>query len=250
MKILIVDDEPLARSRLQDLIEDIGNHQVVGEADNGQHAIEQVQQCQPEIVLLDIHMPEISGLDVARYLSQLEHVPAIIFTTAYSEHALEAFDASAIDYLLKPIRRARLEQALEKARPLLRSQIDTVINANREARRHISAYQRGSIKLIPIEDIYYFHSDSKYVIVHHKEGEVLIDDSLKSLEQEFGDQFTRIHRNSLVANSRIKSLEKISDNHFQLRLRDCDPLLEISRRQLPTVRKLIAELAEGSPTTN
>jgi len=243
MKILIVDDEPLARSRLQDLLDDIGGHQVVGEAGNGQQALEQIQALQPEVVLLDIHMPEMSGLEVAMHLSQLEHAPAIIFTTAYSEHALEAFEASAIDYLLKPIRRARLEQALEKARPLLRNQLDMVATASHEARRHISAYQRGSIKLIPIEDIYYFHSDSKYVAVRHTQGEVLIDESLKTLEQEFGDRFTRIHRNSLVANTYIQALEKLSDNHYQLRLRGCDTLLEVSRRQLPTVRKLISELS-------
>ena len=243
MKILIVDDEPLARSRLQDLLGDIGNHQVVGEASNGRAAIEQAQQLAPDIVLLDINMPEMSGLEAAIHLSQMKHAPAVIFTTAYSEHALEAFDANAIDYLLKPIRRSRLEQALNKVQPLQRSQLDKTAADQQTSRSHISAHQRGSIKLIPIEDIYYFHSDSKYVAVHHKEGEVLIDDSLKSLEQEFSVHFTRIHRNSLVANSSIEALEKVSDNHFQLRLRGCDKLLEVSRRQLPVVRKLISELS-------
>lgn len=242
MKILIVDDEPLARSRLQDLLDDIGKHQVIGEANNGRAAIEQAQQQAPDVVLLDINMPEMSGLEAAIHLSQLEHAPAVIFTTAYSEHALEAFDANAIDYLLKPIRRTRLEQALNKAQPLLRSQLDKAATASHESRQHISAHLRGSIKLIPIEDIYYFHSDSKYVAVHHQNGEVLIDDPLKSLEQEFGDRFTRIHRNSLVANSCIEALEKVSDNHFQLRLRGCDTLLEVSRRQLPVVRKLISNM--------
>lgn len=244
MKILIVDDEPLARSRLQDLLGDIGNHQVVGEASNGRTAIEQAQQLHPDIVLLDINMPEMSGLEAAIHLSQLDHA-AVIFTTAYSEHALEAFDANAIDYLLKPIRRSRLEQALNKVQPLQRSQLDKTAADQHTSRSHISAHQRGSIKLIPVETIYYFHSDSKYAAVHHQEGEVLIDDSLKSLEQEFSDRFTRIHRNSLVANRYIEALEKTSDNHFQLRLRGCDALLEISRRQLPVVRKLISELSKG-----
>jgi len=243
MKILIVDDEPLARSRLQDLLGDIGTHQVIGEANNGREAIKQAQQLGPDMVLLDINMPEMSGLEAAIHLSQLEHAPAVIFTTAYSEHALEAFDANAIDYLLKPIRRTRLEQALNKAQPLLRSQLDKAAKDQHTNRSHISAHQRGGIKLIAIEDIYYFHSDSKYVVVHHKNGEVLIDDPLKSLEQEFSDRFTRIHRNSLVANNCIEALEKVSDNHFQLRLRGCNALLEVSRRQLPTVRKLINELS-------
>ena len=243
MNILIVDDEPLARSRLQDLLGDIGNHQVVGEASNGRTAIDQAQQLRPDIVLLDINMPEMSGLEAAIHLSQLDHAPAVIFTTAYSEHALEAFDANAIDYLLKPIRRSRLEQALNKVQPLQRSQLDKTAADQHSSRSHISAHQRGSIKLIPVESIYYFHSDSKYIAVHHQEGEVLIDESLKNLEQEFGDRFTRIHRNSLVANNRIEALEKVGDNHFQLRLRDCNTLLEISRRQLPAVRKLINELS-------
>ena len=243
MKILIVDDEPLARSRLQDLLGDIGKHQIVGEASNGRTAIEQAQQLGPDIVLLDINMPEMSGLEAAIHLSRLKHAPAVIFTTAYSEHALEAFDANAIDYLLKPIRLTRLEQALEKAQPLLRSQLDGAAANQNLSRDHISAHQRGGIKLIPIEDIYYFHSDNKYVVVHHKAGEVLIDDPLKSLEQEFGDRFTRIHRNSLAANNCIEALEKVSDNHFQLRLRGCDALLEVSRRQLPTVRKLISKIS-------
>lgn len=243
MKILIVDDEPLARSRLQDLLGDIGNFQVVGEASNGRAAIEQAQQLCPDVVLLDINMPEMSGLEAATHLSQLEHAPAVIFTTAYSEHALQAFDANAIDYLLKPIRRTRLEQALNKVQPVPREQLEKIAAEQQASRSHVSAHQRGSIKLIPIEDIYYFHSDSKYVAVHHKDGEVLIDDSLKNLEQEFSDSFTRIHRNSLVANSCIEALEKLSDNHFQLRLRGCDALLEVSRRQLPTVRKLISKLS-------
>ncbi len=244
MKILIVDDEPLARSRLQDLLGDIGNHQVVGEANNGRTAIEQALQLAPDIVLLDINMPEMSGLEAAIHLSQLEHAPAVIFTTAYSEHALEAFDANAIDYLLKPIRRTRLEQALSKVQPLQRSQLDKTATDQHLSRNHIGAHLRGGIKLIPIEDIYYFHSDSKYVIVHHKDGEVLIDEPLKSLEQEFCDRFTRIHRNSLIANNCIEALEKVSDSHFQLRLRSCNALLEVSRRQLPAVRKLISNMTE------
>ncbi len=244
MKILIVDDEPLARSRLQDLLEDIGGHDLMGEAGNGRDAIEKAQQLKPDVVLLDINMPEMSGLEAAIHLSQLEHPPSVIFTTAYSEHALEAFDANAIDYLLKPIRRARLEQALGKAQPLQRSQLDAAASESSETRRHISAHYRGGIKLVPIEEIIYFQSDNKYVAAHHLNGEVLIDDSLKSLEQEFADRFTRIHRNSLVANAFIESLEKIGDNQYQLRLRGCNTPLEVSRRQLPTVRRLINVLVK------
>jgi two-component system response regulator AlgR len=244
MKILIVDDEPLARSRLRDLLDDIGGHQVAGEAANGREAIELVQQLHPDVVLLDIHMPEMSGLEVAIHLNRMDKAPPVIFTTAYSEHALAAFDANAVDYLLKPIRAARLEQALAKAQPLQQQQLAALGRESGQARSHISANYRGGIKLIPVEEIIYFHSDSKYVAVHTADGEVLIDESLKNLEQEFTDRFTRIHRNSLVANASIEALEKIGENHFHLRLRGCDTPLEISRRQLPTVRKLISDLAE------
>ncbi len=236
MKILIVDDEPLARSRLQDLLDDIGGHEVIGEASNGEQALKQTQELQPDVVLLDIHMPEMSGLEVASQLSRNTQAPAVIFTTAYSEHALKAFDNNAIDYLLKPIRQARLEQALKKASP---PQLD---EPNSTTRQHISTQVLGSIKLIPIEEIYYFQSDSKYVVVYHRGGEALIDEPLKSLAQEFSDRFTRIHRNALVANAYIKSLEKIADGQFQLRLLNCPASLEVSRRQLASVRKIIASL--------
>lgn len=235
MKILIVDDEPLARSRLQDLLDDIGGHNVIGEASNGEQALSQIEEHHPDLVLLDIHMPGIDGLDVAKKISLKPSPPAVIFTTAYSEHALKAFDNDAIDYLLKPIRQARLEQALCKVSPHVTDKSDTT-------RHHISAQVLGSIKLIPIEDIYYFQSDSKYVVVYHRGGEVLIDDSLKSLEQEFSDHFTRIHRNALVADVYIEGLEKIANGQFQLRLVNCPTPLEVSRRQLPSVRKIIARL--------
>lgn len=244
MNILIVDDEPLARSRLRDLIEDLGGHQVVGEADNGRTAVEQAQQLRPDVLLLDIHMPEMDGLEAARHLSNLNPSPSIIFTTAYSEHALEAFEANAIDYLLKPVRRARLQQALAKARPLQRGQLEAAAG-ERPQRRHIAAYHRGGIKLVPIEEILYFQSDNKYVAVHSTDGEVLIDEPLKDLEQEFAALFTRIHRNCLVATDCIEALEKLADNQYRLRLRGCDKTLEVSRRQLPVVRQRIAELAES-----
>jgi two-component system response regulator AlgR len=244
MKILIVDDEPLARSRLQDLLEDIGGHEVVGEAGTGREAIELTQRLHPDVLLLDIHMPEMNGMEVAQHLCGLEQAPAVIFTTAYSEHALEAFDANALDYLLKPIRRARLEQALDKAQPLQRGQIDAAAAGSSQQRRHISAHHRGGIKLVPVEEILYFQSDSKYVAVHSEDGEVLIDEPLKHLEQEFADRFTRIHRNCLVANACVEALEKTGDNQYQLRLRGCDTPLEVSRRQLPAVRQLISDLAD------
>ncbi len=241
MKILIVDDEPLARARLLDLLEDIGGHDVVGEAANGREALYKVQTLEPDVVLLDIRMPEINGIEVAMHLTEFKSPPAVIFTTAYGDHALKAFEANAIDYLLKPIRASRLEQALSKVHVPEREQLQKS-SGEEEARKHICAHHRGGLKLIPIEEIIYFQADSKYVSVHHTEGEVLIDEPLKSLEQELADRFTRIHRSTLVANSFIESLRKNSDGQHLLTLRGVEQDFEVSRRQLPSVRKIISEL--------
>lgn len=246
MKILIVDDEPLARARLQDLLDDIGGHQVAGEASNGREALAQVQRLQPDLVLLDIRMPELNGLEVALHLSRFENAPAIIFTTAYGDHALKAFEANAVDYLLKPIRRTRLEQALAKVHRPQPTQLQAVSQESGElrGRQHICAHHRGGLKLIPINEIIYFQADSKYVSVFHQGGEVLIDEPLKELEQEFTDRFTRIHRSTLVANAFIESLSKDAEGQCLLKLREIDKPFEVSRRQLPAVRRLVAGMGE------
>ncbi len=244
MKILIVDDEPLARSRLCDLLDDIGGHEIVGEACNGHEALEKTAALQPELLLLDIRMPKMNGIEMALHLSRQHNPPAVIFTTAYGDHALKAFEANAIDYLLKPIRRARLEQALAKVHPPSTLALQHATPEDDSPRRkHICAHYRGGLKLIPIEEIICFQADSKYVAVYHLEGEVLIDEPLKALEQEFNDRFTRIHRSALVANNYIESLNKNSDNQHRLTLRGMEQSLEVSRRQLPAVRKIINKLS-------
>ena len=246
MKILIVDDEPLARSRLRDLLDDIGGHTIVGEASNGRDALTQAQALQPEIILLDIRMPELNGLEVAMHLSRFDNAPSVIFTTAYDEHALKAFEANAIDYLLKPIRSSRLEQALAKIhRPPQHQPGQPAIphaDGTQQGRQHICAHHRGGLKLIPIDEIIYFQADSKYVSVFFQGGEVLIDDPLKELEQELGDRFTRIHRSTLVANAFIESLSRDNQGQCLLKLREIETLFEISRRQLPQVRKLLTAI--------
>lgn len=242
MKILIVDDEPLARTRLHDLLDDIGGHEVVGEAANGREALATISSLSPDVVLLDIRMPEINGIEVAMHLTRLESPPAVIFTTAYGDHALKAFDANAVDYLLKPIRSSRLEQALAKVHPPSHEQLQKA-SSEHGPRAHICAHHRGGLKLIPVEDVIYFKADSKYIAVHYKDGEVLIDEPLKGLEQEFQETFTRIHRSTLVANSHIESLRKNNDGQHQLILRNISEPFEVSRRQLPTVRKIISKLS-------
>lgn len=246
MKILIVDDEPLARARLRDLLDDIGGHEIVGEAGNGREALTQVQRLHPELVLLDIRMPELNGLEVALHLSRFDDAPAVIFTTAYGDHALKAFEANAIDYLLKPIRRTRLEQALAKVHRPQPAQLQSVSQESGDSRgrQHICAHHRGGLKLIPINEIIYFQADSKYVSVFHLGGEVLIDEPLKELEQEFAERFTRIHRSTLVANAFIEELSKGSEGQYMLKLRQIATPFEVSRRQLPLVRKLINQLVD------
>ena len=242
MKILVVDDEKPARDRLQQLLADLGNHEVVGEAANGREALALAAETAPDIVLLDIRMPGLDGIEAAHHLNNLDNPPAIVFTTAYDEYAIEAFEARAIGYVLKPVRRDRLAGALEHAAKLAASTLNDIASAsNIDARRkHVCARSHGQLKLIPIEDIYYFQADQKYVRVNHAMGNDLIDDSLKALETEFADDFVRIHRAAVVAVDKIDRLAKTADGKNYIVLRDNvgdDDELVISRRHLADVRK-------------
>lgn len=241
MKILIVDDEALARKRMSRLIEDIGDHTVVGEAANGKEALMMSGEMAPDIVLLDIRMPEIDGLETALHLSKLPNPPAVIFTTAFSDHALAAFESHAVDYLLKPIRGDRLKAAIDKACTLNRAQLVELHDGeNRQTgRSHLSVNVRGRVQLIAIKDIFYFQADQKYIKVRHSQGEVLIEDSLKALEEEFSSKFLRIHRNALVSLAYIEGIGKSTEGCHRITFRDIDDQLEISRRHLPAVRKML-----------
>jgi len=243
MKILIVDDETLARERCAELLNDIPDCCVIGHAVNGRDAVEQAIALQAEIVLMDIAMPVMDGLEAARHLQQIDNAPSVIFCTAFDEHALAAFDAAAIDYLVKPIRKERLQLALERAR----AQRAGVASANRiiapvKRRTHLSASLRGSLRLIAIEDIYYLQADEKYVVVHHARGEDLIEESLKSLELEFSDIFLRIHRNCLVSQSEFLELRRDNDGSVQAILRHGKVALEVSRRCVPILREQLKHL--------
>lgn len=241
MKLLIADDEPLARRRLRDLIDDLGGHEVIAEAQDGRQACELAAELQPDAVILDIAMPVLDGLEAAHHMAQLSAPPAVIFCTAYDEHALAAFDAHAVDYLVKPIRAERLAMALERA-GRMRHEPRTLPPTNGTQRTHLSARMRGSLRLIPIPDIRYLQAEEKYVVVHHAHGEDLIEESLKSLEAEFGDTFIRIHRNCLVAADQIRELTRDSQGSEVVHLRDDPTALEVSRRNLPIVRKRLKVL--------
>jgi two-component system response regulator AlgR len=244
MKVLIADDEPLARQRLRDLLESIGGHEIVGEAANGLEACEVADSESADLVLLDIAMPLLDGLEAAHHLSRFERAPAVVFCTAYDEHALAAFEARAVDYLVKPIRRERLVEALERARRYTGDRADALEGAFPQAQRrsHLCARLRGSLRLIALDDISYLQAEEKYVVVHHKRGEDLIEDSLKALEVEFGERFLRIHRNCLVARDRLQELRRDSEGRVFVKLHNVDTLLEVSRRAVPVLRQLVRML--------
>lgn len=243
MKVLIVDDEQPARERLVRLLNDIKGYEVAGEAANGPEAIERYNALKPEIILLDIRMPGMDGLETARHLMADETPPAVIFTTAYGDHALEAFDTHAVGYLLKPVRTEKLEEALRASQRSNRSQLAPALQhmagPEAEARTHICVRMRGNLQLIPVADILYFRAEDKYVTLQHIGGTALIEDSLVKLEEEFAESFLRVHRNALVAAGRISGLKKLADNTFAVALKGTDETLDISRRHLPAIRRLI-----------
>jgi two-component system, LytTR family, response regulator AlgR len=244
MRVLIADDEPLARERLAAMLQEIGGHEVIGTAVDGREAILLSEERQPDCVLLDVQMPVMDGLEAARHLAQLPNPPAVVFCTAHDAHALAAFDASAIDYIVKPVRRERLATALERARRFAHDRLREVTDRmpDRQRRTHVCARIRGNLRLVPVDDILFFLAEDKYVVVHWTGGEVLIEESLRALEEEFGDRFVRIHRNCLLATDRISGLQRLPDGRVLAEVRGATAPLEVSRRNLPALRKLVREI--------
>jgi two-component system, LytTR family, response regulator AlgR len=251
LKVLIVDDEPPARARLRQLLADCAAqvpNTVVGEADSGARAIERIDALQPDVVLLDIHMPGINGIETARHLAAREQPPAIIFVTAYDEHALAAFEVQALDYLLKPVKAERLVAALARATRLAPNEprLAQVAQSLGSRRTHITVSERGRMILVPIEDVIYLRAELKYVTIRTAQKEHLTEESLTSLESEFGERFVRIHRNALVAKRSILGFQRVkgqvdddgeaSEGHWEVLLKDLAERLPISRRQWPAVK--------------
>ncbi|PJJ99735.1 DNA-binding response regulator [Lysobacteraceae bacterium NML03-0222] len=238
MKVLIVDDEPLARARLRTMLQREADVEIVAEAIDGHSALLACDTHHPDLVMLDIHMPDMSGLEVARQLQQLAAPPLIAFCTAYDEHALAAFDNAALDYLVKPFRSERLAETLRRARQRLGvAQITPAVHV----RTQLCARLGGHMRLIPVVDIRYLQAEEKYVVVHHSGGEDLIEESLKSLEEEFGERFLRIHRNCLIARDALKELQRDSDGKAHVWLHGVDKPLDVSRRCLPEVREAMRD---------
>ena len=244
MKVLVVDDEKLARERLIRMVDTLDAYEVVGEAASGDEAIRKTLEFEPDIVLLDIRMPGTDGLEAGNQLSKLPSPPAVVFCTAFSEHAVDAFDVNAAGYLLKPVRRDALVDTLSKIGRVNKIQAQAVggEELKNKARTHISAKTRRGIELIPLSDVRFFQADHKYVTVRHESGEVLIDDTLRDLEDEFGDRLVRIHRNALVMMDHLEGLERDPRGHYRVRMRGVEDRLDVSRRHVSGLRRLVQSL--------
>jgi two-component system response regulator AlgR len=242
-KVLIADDELPARERLQRLLTELSGFAVGATCATGVEALDLTAKLKPDIALLDIRLPGMTGLEVARHLSVLERPPAVIFTTAYEQYAVEAFEARAVGYLLKPVRRERLEAALEHATRLGTAALRKL--GAHEAftpRRHVAVRVREELRLIPIAAIAYFRAEQKYVTVRHDNGEDLLEESLRNLETEFEAVFVRAHRNLLVAVPHVEALERQTDGGYCVRMRGTGERFAVSRRQLT---RLKARLGAG-----
>jgi len=230
LKVLIVDDEPPARERLRSLLAELAAGEVVGEAGNGREALSQTHELSPDVVLLDVRMPDMDGLEAARHLGVLPEPPAVIFTTAYDAYAMQAFEAHAVGYLLKPVRKEQLAAALARAGRLTRAQLQRLA-ANEGARRtHLAVRHREGLRLIPLEEVQCCLADQKYTTVRHAKGKDLIEDSLRALEAEFAATFVRIHRNALVATRYLERIERTAEGQYLVHLRGGGAPLAVSRR--------------------
>jgi len=246
MKVRVVDDEKLARERLMRMVGTMNDYEIAGEAASGTEAVSRAMELEPDIVLLDIRMPGMDGMEAGRKIADLPSPPAVVYCTAFGEHAVEAFDVQAAGYLLKPVRRESLVETLGNIGKVNKVQLRSLDgedeSAASHARTHISAKTRRGIELVPLTEIFYFRADHKYVTVRHEGGEVLIDDTLRDLEEEFGDKVVRIHRNALVMIDRLDGMERDAHGHYQVRLRGAEDRLDVSRRHVSGLRRLVQTL--------
>jgi len=245
LRIVLVDDEAPARRRLRELLDDCTAALpvlVVGEAGSGREALHLLGTTPADLVLTDIHMPDMDGIELARHLLKLPLPPVLIFTTAHHEHAIAAFEVHAIDYLVKPVRVQRLLSALQKV-PRLKPLSDTKLNRlPAAARRFLSVTERSRVVLVPIDEIVYLKAELKYITIRTADREFLLEESLTRLEEEFGPRFVRVHRNCLVAREAIRGFERRvsadGDAHWEVMLRGVTEALPVSRRQQFIVREI------------
>lgn len=248
LRVYIADDEAPARERLKELLADIEAQlptRVVGEASNGLEAVEQLPASGAQLLLLDIQMPGMGGLEVARHLAGLPTGPAVVFVTAHDRHAVEAFELNALDYLVKPVRAARLAAALKKASAAGPPPPQQLAQAATQAREYLSVAERNRILLVPVRDIVYLRAELKYVTLRTRAGEHLIEEPLVALEREFAARFVRVHRNCLVARAAVRGFERAAggeeESHWNVVLEGVPERLPVSRRQWSEVRALAKE---------
>ena len=248
LRIFIADDEEPARERLKELLGDIAAElptRVVGEARNGLEAVERVPSSGAQVLLLDIEMPGMAGLEVARHLARLETGPAVVFVTAHDRHAVDAFELNALDYLLKPVRAQRLAAALKKAAADGAPDATQLARAASGAREYFSVAERHRIVLVPVRDILFLRAEQKYVTLRTRERTHLIEEPLTSLEEEFAASFVRIHRNCLVARTAIRGFERATPSdeepHWLVVIDGLEERLPVSRRQWPALRELVTD---------
>jgi len=253
LRVFIVDDEPPARNRLRDLLSDCSDQLalvVVGEAGNGQEALNKLMETPADVILLDIRMPQMDGIELAQHIQKMpkpvlgaaKWPPVIIFTTAYDTYAIKAFELHAIDYLLKPIRLGRLFDALTRAREAVPVQTEVLRELLPEPRKFLSVHERGKIHLVPVEKVLFLRAELKYVTVRTAEREYLIEESLTAMEKEFATRFVRVHRNCLVAKEAIEGFERGGGEEgegsgWMVKLKGLDELIAISRRQQHIVKE-------------
>lgn len=245
MRVLIVDDEPLARDRLRRMLSAIDNCTVVGDAGDGEQALAVAKEVVPDLVFMDVRMPGMDGLIAAQHLAKIEPPPAVIFSTAYDDYAVEAFSTQAIGYLLKPVKQVDLENVLSRTRRVNKAQLNelqesTVLKNGKPS--HLASKSRRGIDLVAFNDIRLFQADDKYVRAHHSQGESLLDETLKFLEDEYDGRFVRIHRNALVSIPHIEGIERNIDGQYFVRLQGLDFRPQVSRRHVAPLRKLLEQI--------
>ena len=248
LRVFIADDESPARERMRELLSDLAQEvptEVVGEAQTGLEAVERLPESGAQVLLLDIEMPGMRGLEVARHLAGLEAAPAVIFVTAHDRHAVEAFELNALDYLLKPVRAARLAAALQKAKAGGATPAERLEKASPQAREYLSISERHRIVLVPVRDIVFLRAEMKYVTLRTRAAEHLVEEPLVALEKEFAHLFVRVHRNCLVARAAVRGFERAAggedESHWNVVLDGIDERVPVSRRQWAEVRALVKD---------
>jgi two-component system response regulator AlgR len=243
LRVLVVDDEAPARARLKALLADIMAevpNRLAGEAANGLEALALLEIEPVDVALVDIRMPRMDGVELARHLHKMDNAPAVIFATAYDQYAVQAFELNAVDYLVKPVRAPRLAEALAKARYARLPSREKLEQLAPGARNHFSVSERGRILLVPVAEVLYLKAELKYVTARTREREFLLDESLTRLEEEFAFRFVRVHRNCLVARNAIAGFEKVAaedgETHWSVLLTGLGEKLPVSRRQWPIVK--------------